>query len=120
MVTIYNNSVSSGQWDTRDPKDAKIVALTTIIDELVKQQIKLAALVTQSNPRLSRSNNFGGSQQDGNRIQPIDEWRFTKGEAGVEKDGKPWWWCLYHVLPGKYDGSYNNLILFNLSTFHLF
>ena len=77
-VTIYNNSVSSGWWETKDPKNAKIVALTTRIDELVEQQTKLAALATQHNPRSSRFNNVGGSQQAGNRIQPIEQWRFTE------------------------------------------
>ena len=49
-VTIYNNSVKSGRWDTKDPKDAKIVALTPRIEELVERQTMIAAQATQRNP----------------------------------------------------------------------
>ena len=24
----------------------------------------------------------------------------------VERDGKNWWWCPKHVIPGRYDGLY--------------
>jgi len=33
-LTIYNNAVSSNRWNTKDPKDAKIMALTTQIEQL--------------------------------------------------------------------------------------
>ena len=32
--TIYNNMVSSGAWDAVDPKDAKIMALSTQLQQL--------------------------------------------------------------------------------------
>ena len=35
-LTIYNNAVSAHTWTTTDPKDAKIIALTTKVDELLK------------------------------------------------------------------------------------
>jgi len=30
----------------------------------------------------------------------------NKTDDMVERDGKNWWWCPKHVLPGKYDGLY--------------
>ena len=45
-VTIYNNAVSAARWEEKDPKDAKILVLTTRIDELVVQQEKWLALAT--------------------------------------------------------------------------
>lgn len=30
----------------------------------------------------------------------------TKGAERVERDGKTWYWCPYHVFPGKYNGLY--------------
>ena len=30
----------------------------------------------------------------------------TKTEEEIEKDGKTWYWCPRHVVPGKYDGLY--------------
>ena len=35
-LTIYNNAVAAHTWTTTDPKDAKIIALTTKVDELMK------------------------------------------------------------------------------------
>lgn len=39
--TIYNNAVSANRWESKDPKDAKIMALTTQVEQLVE------ALTTQ-------------------------------------------------------------------------
>ena len=44
-VTIYNNAVSAGRWEAKDPKDAKILALTTRLEELEKHN-QLMALTT--------------------------------------------------------------------------
>ena len=43
---IYNNAVTPNRWQTTDPKDAKIIALTTQVEKLVEMQTKLAAHVT--------------------------------------------------------------------------
>ena len=37
-LTIYSNTVSAHTWTTTDPKDAKIIALATKVDELMKLQ----------------------------------------------------------------------------------
>ena len=37
--TIYNNMVSNRTWDSIDPKDAQILALTTKIEELQKMGV---------------------------------------------------------------------------------
>ena len=96
--------MSSDEWEEKDPKDAKILVLTLRIDELIKQQEKWFALATsqKSNPRLKSLNN---SQQK-DKIQVIVEWRMTKTEEMLEKDGKTWYWCPKYVVPVKYDGLY--------------
>jgi len=107
-VTIYNNAVSANRWDTSDPKDAKIVALATRIDELVEQQTKLAALATSNSQNRTRKNGSRRFNSDNNnfKINPIEDWRMKQTDPKIERDGKTWWWCPRHVQPGKYNGLY--------------
>ena len=34
-LTLYNNAISTNQWEYEDPKDAKIMALSTKVEELI-------------------------------------------------------------------------------------
>ena len=36
----------------------------------------------------------------------IEAWRMKNTAPMVERDGKIWWWCPKHVIPGRYDGLY--------------
>ena len=103
-VPIYNNAVSASRWEEKDPKDAKILALTTRIDELVEQQEKWMALATAqaSNQNSRNQSNF----QPKDKSQVIAEWRMTKSSDSLEREDKTWDWCPKHVVPGKYDGLY--------------
>ena len=103
-VTIYNNAVSANRREEKDPKDAKILALTTRIDELVEQQERLTVLATNANKQPTQYRSGNGQSRD--RIQAIAEWKMTKTEETLEKDGKTWHWGPRHVVPGKYDGLY--------------
>ena len=99
-VTIYNNAVSAGQWEEKDLKDAKILALTTRIDELVEQQEKLAALSTNQK-EIYKSQN---TQREG--LHAIADWGMKKTTESAERDDKKWYWCPKHVVPGTYIGLY--------------
>ena len=57
-ITIYNNAVSVEIWKEKDPKDAKILVLTTGIDELIEKQEQLAALSTyrKNLPKIQSNN----------------------------------------------------------------
>lgn len=43
-LTLYNNAVSSNRWSEKDPKDAKIMALTTRLEAMIEN--KMAAFAT--------------------------------------------------------------------------
>ena len=102
IVTIYNNAVASNTWDNKDPKDAKIMALTTEMQELKEMHRNLMAFSsTAGQTSQSKTQSKGG----GSRIN-IDAWRMTKTTPMVEKDGKTWYWCPHHVYEDKYNGLY--------------
>jgi len=97
-LTLYNNSVSNNKWLTTDPKDAKIMALTTQMNEL------LAGRYTNNEAYTSNSDN--GMKMQPKRFISIDPWRMVRKGASIEKDGKTWHWCPHHTVEGKYDGLY--------------
>ena len=99
-LVIYNNAVTANRWQTQDPKDAKILALTTQIDKLVEMQTKLAAHATNgpSNSTSRYSSRF--------QFTELADWRMKKGSEQMEKEGKTWYWCPHHKIEGKYDGLY--------------
>ena len=103
-LTIYNNAVSANRWEYSDPKDAKILALTTKVDQL-EAQMKLSANATTQKPpsQQTSSDNSNGNS----KYLKIDDWRKKKGEPMIKKDGKTWYWCPKHVSrDGNYDGLY--------------
>ena len=105
-LTIYNNAVSANRWEYSDPKDAKILALTTKVDQL-EAKMQLAAHSTQKQTHRSfDSSNNNGSAGGNSRYLTIDDWRKKKTETMIKRDGKTWYWCPKHVSPGNWDGLY--------------
>ena len=88
-VTIYNNAVSAGRWEEKDSKDAKILALTTRMNEVVEQQEKWMALATTQalNQKSRNQNTF----QPKVKIRAITEWRMKKSNESLEREGKTWY-----------------------------
>jgi hypothetical protein len=87
-VTKYNNLSEAKAWRTApDAKDAKIVALTTQLNELT-----------------DKINNRSGQTKSGDTKKSIsvDEWRKSKslGEH-TKRDGKDWYWCPHQHNNGK-------------------
>ena len=48
VVTIYNNAIASNTWDNKDPKDAKILALATEVQELRDIHTRMYALASNA------------------------------------------------------------------------
>ena len=104
VVTIYNNAIASNTWDNKDPKDAKILALATEVQELRDMHTKMYALASNggsSGQQKPSSTKTGG----GSRVN-IAEWRMKKSTPMVERDGKTWYWCPHHKYEDMYDGLY--------------
>ena len=101
VVTIYNNAVASNRWETKDPKDAKILALTTQVEQLKETQNKLMAFTSTLSRQQGKNH-----QKSGDKVMSIDSWRMTKTLPTINRDGKTWHWCPHHVYPDKYNGLY--------------
>jgi len=97
-LVIYNNAITANRWQTTDPKDAKIIALTTQVEKLVEMQTKLAANATQAPSQNRQNSRF--------QFTEIAAWRMKKGPDQMDKDGKTWFWCPHHKIEGRYDGLY--------------
>ena len=72
-LVIYNNVVTANCWQTMDPKDTKIIALTTQVEKLDEMQTKLAAHATNG---LQHNNSRFTSQF---QFTEIADWRMKKG-----------------------------------------
>lgn len=104
--TYYTNLVSTNQWEKIDPKDARIMTLSTKLEQLEKAQA--AVLATQgtggggggndSKPFVTRPGNIEGTT--------VAQWRAKYVGQTIEKDGETWKWCTHHKSPGKWDGLY--------------
>ena len=107
-LTIYNDAVSADRWDNKDPKDAKILALTTQVETLVEAQKLYSAMVTSkdgANPN-SNAGKSGGSRTNTGDFLSIKSWRMKKTEDSVKREGRTWYWCPHHKVEGSYDGLY--------------
>ena len=108
--TKYNNMDGRNEWTAVDPRDARIMALTTKLENQTEALAKLTstALATAA----SGNSNHGTSGLDtnffpGTRVQ---KWRGTRdGPTKVGPDGKKLHWCKHHVHPdGHWNGLYVN------------
>ena len=91
-TTKYNNMFSDNKWKISDSKDAKIIALTTKVEQLEK------AFSTTKQP--------SGPAKPTQSSSRIEDWRKVKTTYSVEKNDLTWWWCPKHKFEGVFDGLY--------------
>ena len=105
----YINMEATKKWNHVDPRDAKLLALTTELEKIKKSH--------GGNGGGGASNGSGGGNGSGNGggnrnkqdmlTDTVAKWRATKGEESVQRDGKTWYWCKHHKHPdGLWDGLY--------------
>ncbi len=92
-INKYNNMVHQKLWNKADPKDAKLLALTTEVQDL-KTQLKL-----------NDADGASGSNKRKGNFQ-LEAWRMKKGEEKKVVDGVQYWWCPHHKREGVFDGLY--------------
>jgi hypothetical protein len=92
----YINMVSLDEWNKQDPKDVKIAALTTQL-----QDLKHHVLTTDSGDNKDKAT--GTSKKRGGQI---DAWRMKKKGNHKRVDGVDYWWCPHHKWEGHFDGLY--------------
>ena len=96
----YNNMEATGEWSKVDPKDAKILALTTRLESLEN------AGKPSATPTSAVHATTGTASQDG-KVGGVAAWRTAKKGETMERDGVKWHWCPHHKHPkGSFDGLY--------------
>lgn len=109
----YAMMIDKNTWGKVDPKDAKILALSTRLDEVSKE------LKSAKNPPASATNAASNTATVDNkqvtmptpdmRANPHgpEKWRTIKKGEEIEMMGKPWYWCPHHKhKDGHFDGLY--------------
>ena len=100
-TTKYNNMVKQREWDTKDPKDAKIIALTTKLEAFVNSNGN-----NGNNSGKSGGGGSGNATNTNKKKTDIPDWRMKKLEDEKVVDGVTWWWCPDHKYAGVFDGLY--------------
>ena len=106
----YNNMDACEEFSKVDPKDAKILALTTILENLQKSTNTNSAHATTGGGNGGNNLQGDGSKNNdptGNMTGHIATWRtINKGPTSIEPDGTTVYWCPKHVhLQGLFNGS---------------
>lgn len=101
--TYYNNLVSDKSWDKVDPDKARIMALTTELEQLKAERNKNQSSFTTGNT--PGSGGSGGGSNEG-FIDKVAIWRTKFAGQSIQRDGQTWTWCEHHKQPGKWDGLY--------------
>ena len=102
--TQYTNIDKRNEWAKVDPKDAKIMALSTRFDKLEEQK---------NEAKKPPTGDSGGNAAPGNEIVPgtrnLKAWRTKFVGKKITRDGQEQNWCPHHVdSGGKWNGLYYN------------
>ena len=108
----YNNMYACDKYSKIDPKDSKILALTTRPENLGKYTNANSAHATTGGGNGGNNLQGVGSKNNnltGNMTGHIVTWRtINKGPTSTAPDGTTVYWCPKHVHPqGLFNGSYN-------------
>ena len=95
--------VGQKTWNQKDPKEAKIIALTTQVEALRSQIVHRGG--SNGDNRINNSNNQNG-RSNGKFNTDIPEWRMKNVGPSKEVDGVQYSWCPHHKLEGVFDGLY--------------
>ena len=100
------------EYSKVDPKDAKILALTTRLKNLEKSTNANSAHATTGGGGGGNNLQGAGSKNNnptGNMTGQMATWRtINKGPTSTAPDGTTVYWCHKHVHPqGLFNGSYN-------------
>ena len=119
--TKYNNMDTLDVWNKVDPRDAKILALTTIVNNLEKNgKTALATGVvppstnkdkkegdTRNPEAIEASKNYKMRTTDDNYLYGIARWRLVKDGETKIRNGITFHWCPHHVKSGMWNGMYS-------------
>lgn len=108
--TKYNNMHKKGTWDKVDPRDAQMLALTTMVEnlKLAEQQRPTPQPSKGTSAAAAHAIDSNQQQQPVNLVSgtTVEEWRIKFDGPTKQRGGKKWYWCPHHVLEGKWNGMY--------------
>ena len=96
--TSYLDLVDKGTWDKKDPRDERIMALTTIVKDIPN----LVAYATSS---IKGLNNNSKSNQKTKNFKPIPDWKFMAPSDPNETktvNNTKFYWCPNHWDKGMW------------------
>ena len=96
--TKYNKMVENKDWHKVDPRDAQIIALTTIMENM-KSKSGGTVLVTKADAYKEETTN-------NEFINGIERWRTVNTEKTKVVKGRTYYWCPHHVKEGMWNGIY--------------
>jgi hypothetical protein len=102
--TFYTNLCASKEWDFVDPKDARILTLTSRLETLESKLSSQNQVQTQ--PATLATNSNAANPNDTGFIDRVAIWRTKFVGNTITRDGTTWQWCTHHKQPGKWDGLY--------------
>ena len=97
LATKKYNNMGKLSSDLDDNNTSKSTNMLTLVSKMIVAYAK-------------NGNQQGAGQNDSGQNKkgwvPIQDWRKTKTDAKVVRNGKTWYWCRHHVKEGDYDGLY--------------
>ena len=98
----YNNMVASDEYSKLDPKDAKILALTTKVTAIERYVSANPANMTSGG---GSGGGYRGNQ--GDKIAGVEKCPTVNKCSTIQHKGKTVWWCPSHKhKDGLFDGLY--------------
>ena len=92
-ITKFNNMLELKQIKIESKEEAK-------------EKEKFLTLATQLKSVINDHQAQKRQDFQGEGKNTIEEWRMTKTEDVVTRNGKEFYWCPHHKQPGRYDGLY--------------
>ena len=105
----YVNMVEQKEWDKVDPRDAQILALTTMVQEMREQR---SVNTVSSDRQKQNGSNTSEAQASNESVDPNDKvdglprWRITHTGPTKRVDNFTWHWCRHQVKEWKWNGMY--------------
>ena len=110
---MHCNMVADGSWNNTNEKDTKMVALTSMVNDMkTKYGMRTKKVSFNSDTSKPGSQKKKGSGSSNNGKKPTKthcpEWQVTKKGNTIEHEGSKFVWCPKHTSK---DGSINGLYM---------
>ena len=98
--SIYNDFIDKGTWNKKDPRDERIMALATIIQNMEKNNVAYTSTASSGN-----SAGYTRNNPKNHKFRPIPGWKLVPpSNLSETKDinEKTYYWCPHHWEKGMW------------------